>query len=111
MTSQEDCDMWQNDPFLLCYDCNPARCVLDNIKNDWKRIDIINIIALIFLIIVYSIRCYAFRNNTLQNTQDIWKVFHLRAAGFDEVSLQLPQVFDSSLCTCWVLATCLLRLS
>lgn len=59
-----DCDTWSNDQSMLCYDCQSCKAgILANFKADWKKIAIVNIIFLIFLIIVYSVGCCAFRNN------------------------------------------------
>ncbi|WOK92661.1 tetraspanin-7-like [Canna indica] len=59
-----DCDAWQNDESTLCYDCGSCKGgVLANLKNDWKKIAVVNIVFLIFLIVVYSVGCCAFRNN------------------------------------------------
>ncbi|KAJ7295154.1 hypothetical protein O6H91_03G105500 [Diphasiastrum complanatum] len=56
-----DCILWTNEN--LCFSCDSCRAgVLQNIKQDWHRIAILNIIMIIFLIAVYSIGCCAFRN-------------------------------------------------
>ncbi|KAM7508378.1 hypothetical protein LguiA_018831 [Lonicera macranthoides] len=66
-----DCSTWENDPSVLCYDCQSCKAgMLDNIKSDWKKVAVVNIIFLVFLIIVYSIGCCAFRNNREDNS---WK--------------------------------------
>ncbi|KAL2482893.1 Tetraspanin-8 [Forsythia ovata] len=66
-----DCTAWSNDPNVLCYNCQSCKAgLLDNIKSDWKRVAVINIIFLVFLIIVYSVGCCAFRNNREDNA---WK--------------------------------------
>ncbi|XP_021890645.1 tetraspanin-8-like [Carica papaya] len=63
-----DCDAWQNDPNILCFNCQACKAgLLDNIKNSWKKVAIVNIVFLIFLIIVYSVGCCAFRNNRRDN--------------------------------------------
>ncbi|XP_072980324.1 tetraspanin-8-like [Typha angustifolia] len=63
-----DCNTWNNDQSTLCYDCQSCKAgVLANIKKDWKKVAIVNIIFLIFLIIVYSVGCCAFRNNRRDN--------------------------------------------
>lgn len=67
-----DCDAWNNDPNLLCYNCQSCKAgLLQNLKSDWKRVAIVNIIFLVFLIIVYSVGCCAFRNNRRDN----WKKY------------------------------------
>uniref|UniRef100_A0A0V0HZ15 Putative ovule protein n=1 Tax=Solanum chacoense TaxID=4108 RepID=A0A0V0HZ15_SOLCH len=66
-----DCSKWSNDPKELCYGCQSCKAgLLDNVKSDWKRVAVLNIIFLVFLIIVYSIGCCAFRNNREDNA---WK--------------------------------------
>ncbi|XP_045816497.1 tetraspanin-8-like [Trifolium pratense] len=65
-----DCDAWANDPNVLCFNCQSCKAgLLQNIKTDWKKAAVVNIIFLIFLVIVYSIGCCAFRNNRNDN----WK--------------------------------------
>ncbi|CAL0325612.1 unnamed protein product [Lupinus luteus] len=59
-----DCNAWNNDPNILCYNCQSCKAgFLQNIKKSWKKVSIANIILLIFLTVVYSIGCLAFRNN------------------------------------------------
>ncbi|EYU37117.1 hypothetical protein ABFS82_10G130300 [Erythranthe guttata] len=71
LNANPDCSVWSNDPNVLCYNCQSCKAgLLDNIKSDWKRVAVINVIFLVFLIIVYSIGCCAFRNNREDNS---WK--------------------------------------
>ena len=73
-TDDPDCTTWSNDPTTLCYDCMACKAgVLANLKNDWKKIATINIVFLIFLIVVYSVGCCAFRNNRQDNSYPAWK--------------------------------------
>ncbi|KAH7659808.1 Tetraspanin/Peripherin protein [Dioscorea alata] len=73
-SNNSDCNTWQNDPKILCYDCQSCKAgVLANLKHDWKKVAIVNIIFLIFLIIVYSVGCCAFRNNREDNAYPRWK--------------------------------------
>nr|CAD1831968.1 unnamed protein product [Ananas comosus var. bracteatus] len=68
-TDNPDCNTWSNDQTALCYDCQSCKAgVLANLKNDWKKVATVNIIILIFLIVVYSIGCCAFRNNRQDNS-------------------------------------------
>ncbi|KAF7838098.1 tetraspanin-8-like [Senna tora] len=65
-----DCRSWDNDPNVLCFNCDSCKAgLLQNIKTQWKKVAVVNITFLIFLIIVYSIGCCAFRNNRRDN----WK--------------------------------------
>ncbi|KAH7671792.1 Tetraspanin/Peripherin protein [Dioscorea alata] len=69
-----DCNSWQSDPPILCYDCQSCKAgVLANIKHDWKTIAVVNIIFLIILIAVYTVGCCAFRNNREENAYPRWK--------------------------------------
>ncbi|XP_043711180.1 tetraspanin-8-like [Telopea speciosissima] len=71
-STDSDCTAWNNTD--LCYNCQSCKAgVLQNIKSDWKKVAIVNIIFLVFLIIVYSIGCCAFRNNRRENGYSGWK--------------------------------------
>ncbi|KAL6012258.1 hypothetical protein ACLOJK_002736 [Asimina triloba] len=51
-----DCGAWSSESSVLCYSCQSCKAgVLANLKRDWKKVAVVNIIFLIFLIIVYSI--------------------------------------------------------
>ncbi|XP_059636025.1 tetraspanin-8 [Cornus florida] len=68
-STNPDCDAWSNDQNVLCFNCQSCKAgLLDNIRSDWKKVAIVNIIFLIFLIIVYSVGCCAFRNNREDNS-------------------------------------------
>jgi len=70
-STNPDCNAWSNETNVLCYNCQSCKAgLLDNIKSDWKKVAIINIIFLVFLVIVYSMGCCAFRNNREDNS---WK--------------------------------------
>lgn len=59
-----DCQSWDNAPNKLCFDCQSCKAgLLDNVKSAWKKVAVVNIIFLVFLIIVYSVGCCALRNN------------------------------------------------
>ncbi|GAA0154994.1 scaffold/adaptor protein [Lithospermum erythrorhizon] len=59
-----DCAAWSNDQNVLCYNCQSCKAgLLNNIKDQWRKVAILNVIFLVFLIIVYSVGCCAFRNN------------------------------------------------
>ena len=71
-STNPDCSTWANDATALCFNCQSCKAgVLDNLKSNWKKVAVINIIFLIFLIIVYSVGCCAFRNNRRDNSY--WK--------------------------------------
>ena len=61
-----DCGTWSNE--ALCYDCQSCKAgVVATFKRDWKRVAVVNIVFLVFIIIVYSVGCCAFRNNRRDN--------------------------------------------
>jgi len=63
-----DCQIWDNAPEKLCFDCESCKAgLLDNVKSAWKKVAIVNIVFLVFLIIVYSVGCCALRNNKRDN--------------------------------------------
>lgn len=67
-STNPDCTAWSNDQSVLCYNCQSCKAgLLDQLKTDWKKVAIINIVFLIVLIVVYSIGCCAFRNNRRDN--------------------------------------------
>lgn len=73
-STDPDCNTWSNDQNSLCYDCMSCKAgVLANIKTDWKKVAVVNIVFLIFLIAVYSVGCCAFRNNRRDNSYPGWK--------------------------------------
>ena len=58
-----DCAMWNNDQTQLCYNCDSCQAgMLGNLIKDWRRTNVILIIALVVLIWVYVIACSAFKN-------------------------------------------------
>ncbi|GJN03644.1 hypothetical protein PR202_ga21111 [Eleusine coracana subsp. coracana] len=64
----QDCAAWDNDEDKLCYDCRSCKAgVVDALKRDWKRAAIVNVVFLVFIIVVYSVGCCAFRNSRRDN--------------------------------------------
>lgn len=63
-TADADCGTWKNTSQEWCLGCNSCRAgVLQNVKSNWRRVAIGNIIVLVFLVIVYSCGCCAYRNS------------------------------------------------
>lgn len=63
MAQDPDCYVWNNAPNILCYECDSCRAgVLEEVRRDWKKISVLNIIMLLILIGIYCIGCCAFRN-------------------------------------------------
>ncbi|KAE8665325.1 Tetraspanin-9 [Hibiscus syriacus] len=59
-----DCNLWDNNLKTLCFKCQSRKAgFIDNLKSSWKKVAVVNIVFLIFLIVVYSVGCCAFRNN------------------------------------------------
>ncbi|CAL0300632.1 unnamed protein product [Lupinus luteus] len=64
-----DCYKWSNDPTLLCYECDSCKAgVLENIRRNWHKLSLLTVIMLVFLILIYSIGCCAFRNTRRSET-------------------------------------------
>jgi hypothetical protein len=59
----EDCFQWNNAPNILCYQCNSCKAgVMEQVRQDWHKISVLNVIVLVFLICVCACGCCAFRN-------------------------------------------------
>ncbi|XP_074590745.1 tetraspanin-7-like [Curcuma longa] len=73
-----DCNAWENDRSRLCYDCESCKAgVLAQIKRDWKKIAAVNVVFLVFLLLVYSVGCCAFRNH-----RDEYRYPRFKRAGY-----------------------------
>lgn len=60
--SNIDCGQWSNIQTKLCFDCSTCRAgVLQNVKSNWRRVAVVNIIVLVFIIFVYSCGCCALK--------------------------------------------------
>ncbi|KAL8498163.1 hypothetical protein ACS0TY_021484 [Phlomoides rotata] len=58
-----DCTIWNNDPSLLCYNCDSCKAgLLGNLREKWRKANIILIITVVVLIWVYLIACSAYKN-------------------------------------------------
>lgn len=65
----EDCYRWNNAPGVLCYECDSCKAgVLEQVREDWHKLSVLNVVILIFLIGIYSIGCCAFRNSRRAET-------------------------------------------
>lgn len=68
-----DCLNWSNEQTGLCYSCNSCKAgLLENLKKEWRRANIILIITLVALICVYLVGCCAFRN---AKTEDLFRKY------------------------------------
>ncbi|KAK7399036.1 hypothetical protein VNO78_10211 [Psophocarpus tetragonolobus] len=68
--SDPDCYLWNNDPNQLCYNCSACKAgLLGNLTKEWRKANIILIVAVVVLICVYVIACSAFRN---AQTEDLF---------------------------------------
>ncbi|KAG9142140.1 hypothetical protein Leryth_007589 [Lithospermum erythrorhizon] len=58
-----DCYRWNNDPNILCYDCDSCRAgVLENFRSDWHKISVVNIMMVLLLTVIFVLGCCAFQN-------------------------------------------------
>uniref|UniRef100_A0A0E0AVZ6 Tetraspanin n=1 Tax=Oryza glumipatula TaxID=40148 RepID=A0A0E0AVZ6_9ORYZ len=63
-SADPDCDEWSNDADEICYGCRSCKAgVVAALKRDWKRVAIVNVVFLAFIVVVYSVGCCAFKNS------------------------------------------------
>ncbi|KAA0038570.1 hypothetical protein IC582_006939 [Cucumis melo] len=69
-----DCLKWNNDQTQLCYGCDSCKAgLLESLKNQWRKADIILLLSLIALVSVYLIAACVFRNAKTQKLFDKYK--------------------------------------
>lgn len=57
-----DCAAWSNDQAQLCYSCDSCKAgLLQNLRREWRRADLILAVATVALLAVYAMGCFAFR--------------------------------------------------
>lgn len=62
ISTNTDCPLWSNNQTELCFGCESCKAgVLQNVKEEWKIVAIINIIAFVVIFTVYSVGCCAYR--------------------------------------------------
>ncbi|KAL7148630.1 hypothetical protein ABFS83_06G191600 [Erythranthe nasuta] len=60
---EADCYRWSNAAGVLCYECESCRAgVLEDVRRDWHKLSVLNIVMVVVLIGIYSVGCCAFRN-------------------------------------------------
>ena len=63
ITADTDCVQWTNEQTALCYSCNSCKAgLLANLRREWRRADLILVVAFAALAWVYVMGCYAFRS-------------------------------------------------
>lgn len=73
MAADMDCLAWSNEQSQLCYNCDSCKAgLLANLKKEWRRADILLLMALVALICVYLVGCCAFRN---AKTEDLFRKY------------------------------------
>ena len=64
-----DCYRWNNARNLLCYECDSCKAgVLEDVRRDWHKLSVLNVVVVVLLIGVYSVGCCAFRNTKRAET-------------------------------------------
>lgn len=59
----DDCYRWSNAADVLCYSCDSCKAgVLEQVRRDWHKLSILNVVVVLFLIAAYALGCCAFRN-------------------------------------------------
>ena len=57
-----DCAAWSNEEAKFCYSCASCKAgLLQNLRGEWRRADIIVAVDAAALLAVYAVGCYAFR--------------------------------------------------
>ncbi|KAE8724496.1 Tetraspanin-2 [Hibiscus syriacus] len=72
-----DCNLWSNDQTQLCCNCNSCRAgLLGNLRSEWRKANIILIVAVVVLICVYVIGCsalkYAQTEELFRRYKQVW---------------------------------------
>ncbi|CAN1798568.1 TET6 [Linum perenne] len=63
VAQEADCYKWNNAAEILCYECDSCKAgVLEEVRRDWRKLTVLNVVVLIILIALYSVGCCAFRN-------------------------------------------------
>ncbi|KAK6126801.1 hypothetical protein DH2020_039449 [Rehmannia glutinosa] len=63
IAANANCAIWNNDPGQLCYNCDSCKAgLLGNLRQEWRKANIILIITVVVLIWVYVIACSAYKN-------------------------------------------------
>ncbi|KAL8456523.1 hypothetical protein ACS0TY_033823 [Phlomoides rotata] len=58
-----DCSIWNNDPRQLCYNCDSCKAgLLGNLRQEWRKANIILIVTVVVLILLYLVACSAYKN-------------------------------------------------
>ncbi|XP_057447318.1 tetraspanin-2 [Lotus japonicus] len=66
-----DCYLWNNDQNQLCYNCNACKAgLLGKLRKEWRKANIILVVAVVVLIWVYLIACSAYKN---AKTEDLFR--------------------------------------
>ena len=66
MTASEDCTRWANEASQLCYDCNTCKAgLLANLRRDWSKVALLNIVVLAFLLVVYALALCLFQQSAV----------------------------------------------
>jgi len=61
-TADPDCAAWSNEDAKFCYSCASCKAgLLQNLRREWRRADLILAVAAVLLVAVYAMGCYAFR--------------------------------------------------
>jgi hypothetical protein len=69
-----DCGLWSNDASTLCFNCDSCKAgVLQNIKDDWKEIAIVDGALLAVLVIAVMLGYWAFYQSEDEDDDDDYR--------------------------------------
>ena len=71
-SSNSDCKAWDNDPKVMCFDCDSCRAgILEQLIIAWRKNHFANFALIGFLSVVYGVGCCAFKNS--RKKPDYWR--------------------------------------
>eukprot|EP00897_Mesotaenium_endlicherianum_P008601 jgi/Mesen1/776/ME000110S_11041 len=63
-SNNTDCSSYSNESTGLCYGCDSCKAgVLKSVRDDWRKVAIVNVVAFIAVLVVYTVGCCAYRSS------------------------------------------------
>lgn len=108
-SADQDCLLWNNDQNILCYNCNSCRAgLLGNLRKEWRRANLILIVAVVILIWVYVVACSAFKN---AQTEELFRRYKqgwvwLQPCCQTQLKYGAPRSNQGALSCWWLICLC-----